>query len=98
MVNTSGRFAAVSGGGRKQMPRFTKGGKKTAVADVEDKLKKEYPGNPGAVYGTLNKIGLKKGSRTTAKGMKAAKPKMGHKMGHKGGGDEAMLKKHRMPR
>ena len=57
------------------MPRRTPSGKKTAVADVEDKLKTEYPGNPRAVYGTLNKIGLKRGSKTTAKGMRAAKAK-----------------------
>jgi hypothetical protein len=55
------------------MPRRTPSGKKTAVADVEDKLKKEYPNNPGAVYGTLNKIGLKRGNKTTAKGRRAAK-------------------------
>lgn len=72
------------------MPRRTKSGKKTAVADVEDKLKAEYPGNPGAVYGTLNKIGLKRGSKTTARGMKPAKPKRGKS-------DMAMLKKTRMP-
>lgn len=57
------------------MPKRTPSGKKTAVADVEGKLKKEYPGNPGAVYGTLNKVGLMKGSKTTAKGAKAAKEK-----------------------
>ena len=57
------------------MPQRTKSGRKTAVADVEAKLKREYPGNLGAVYGTLNKIGLKRGSKTTAKGMKAAKKK-----------------------
>ena len=57
------------------MPKRTLGGKKTAVADVEGKLKRQYPGNPGAVYGTLNKIGLMRGSKTTAKGKKAAKPK-----------------------
>lgn len=57
------------------MPRRTKSGKKTAVADVEDKLKAEYPGNDKAVYATLNKIGLKRGNKTTAKGMKAAKSK-----------------------
>lgn len=57
------------------MPRKTKSGKKTAVADVEDKLKSRYPGNPAAVYGTLNKIGLKRGSKTTAKGRKPAKRK-----------------------
>jgi hypothetical protein len=56
-------------------PRRTSSGKKTAVADVEDKLKKQYPNNPGAVYGTLNKIGLKEGSKTTAKGKRAAKKK-----------------------
>ena len=57
------------------MPKRTKSGRKTAVADVEGKLKREYPGNPGAVYGTLNKIGLKRGSKTTAKGMRPAKRK-----------------------
>lgn len=36
---------------------------------LEDKLKKEYPGNPGAVYGTLNKIGAMKGNKVTAKGL-----------------------------
>ncbi len=55
------------------MPKRTPSGKKTAVADVEGKLKREYPGNPSAVYGTLNKVGLMKGSKTTAKGRKAAK-------------------------
>lgn len=57
------------------MPRRTPSGKKTAVADVEDKLKAEYGANKGAIYGTLNKIGLKRGSKTTAKGAKAAKKK-----------------------
>lgn len=57
------------------MPKRTPSGRKTAVADVEGKLKREYPGNPSAVYGTLNRIGLKRGSKTTAKGRKAAKPK-----------------------
>jgi len=57
------------------MPKRTPSGKKTAVADVEGKLKKEYPGNNKAIYGTLNKIGLMKGSRTTVKGAKAAKKK-----------------------
>lgn len=57
------------------MPRRTPGGRKTAVADVEDKLKREYPGKPGAIYGTLNKIGLMRGNKATAKGKKAAKRK-----------------------
>ena len=53
------------------MPRLTPSGKKTAVADVEDKLKRRYPRNPKAVFGTLNKIGLMKGNKATAKGNKA---------------------------
>jgi len=65
------------------MPRRTPGGKKTAVADVEDKLIGRYgdstPAARHKVYGTLNKIGLKRGSKTTAKGMRAAKPKSGRK-------------------
>jgi hypothetical protein len=55
------------------MPKRTPSGKLTAVADVEGKLKKEYPGNPGAVYGTLNKIGLMHGNKATTKGRRAAK-------------------------
>jgi hypothetical protein len=35
---------------------------------LEDKLKKEYPGNPHAVYGTMNKIGAMRGNKETAKG------------------------------
>jgi len=55
------------------MPERTPSGKKTAYADVKQKLKREYPDNPGAVYGTLNKVGLMKGSKVTRKGAKAAK-------------------------
>ena len=40
---------------------------------LEDKLKKEYPGNPGAVYGTMNKIGAMKGNKETALGRQMAK-------------------------
>lgn len=43
------------------------------VAKVEAKLKKRYPGNPGAVYGTLNKVGLMRGNKATAKGRAKAK-------------------------
>ena len=57
------------------MPLRTPSGKKTALSDVEGKLKKEYPGNSGAIYGTLNKIGLMRGNKATSKGAKAAKPK-----------------------
>lgn len=68
------------------MPRKTKSGKKTAVADVEDKLKAEaakkgLSGRRAAAYtyGTLNNVGLKRGNKTTAKGMRAAKSKRGAK-------------------
>ena len=35
---------------------------------LEDKLKREYPGNPSAVYGTLNNIGAMHGNKETPKG------------------------------
>lgn len=35
---------------------------------LEQKLKKEYPNNPNAVYGTMNKIGAMKGNQETSKG------------------------------
>ncbi len=35
---------------------------------LEDKLKAEYPNNPGAVYGTMNAIGAMHGNKETAKG------------------------------
>ena len=35
---------------------------------LENKLKREYPNNPGAVYGTLNAIGAMKGNKETPKG------------------------------
>ena len=40
---------------------------------LEAKLKKEYPGNPGAVYGTMNKLGAMKGNKITAKGKQMEK-------------------------
>jgi len=42
------------------------------VAQVESKLKREYPGNDRAVYGTLNKAGLMRGSKVTKKGAQKA--------------------------
>ncbi len=60
------------------MPQRTKSGKKTAVADVESKLRSEYGSSPEGkrkTYATLNKIGLKQGSKTTPKGMRAARKK-----------------------
>ena len=35
---------------------------------LEDKLKREYPHNPGAVWGTMNKIGAVRGNKITKKG------------------------------
>jgi hypothetical protein len=35
---------------------------------LEDKLKQQYPNNPGAVYGTMNAIGAMHGNQETAKG------------------------------
>jgi hypothetical protein len=35
---------------------------------LEEKLEKEYPDNPKAVYGTMNKVGLMKGNKETKKG------------------------------
>lgn len=40
---------------------------------LEEKLKKEYPDNPSAVYGTMNKLGYMKGNKETKKGEKAEK-------------------------
>jgi len=37
-------------------------------AFLEKKLREEYGDNPGAIYGTMNKIGAMKGSKETAKG------------------------------
>lgn len=58
------------------MPRLTPSGKKTALADVEDKLKAEYGDNKGAIFGTLNRVGLMRGNRSTAKGRAAAASKV----------------------
>lgn len=38
---------------------------------LENKLKREYPGNPRAVYGTLNNLGYMKGNKETASGAAA---------------------------
>ena len=40
---------------------------------LEDKLKKEYPNNPGAVFGTMNKLGAMKGNKETARGRQMEK-------------------------
>lgn len=55
------------------MPKLTLGGKKTAVAAVESKFSKEYGKGDPRVFATLNKVGLMRGSKATAKGRRAAK-------------------------
>lgn len=61
------------------MPTRTPSGKKTALADVEGKLKAEYgtktPAARARVYGTLNKVGLLQGNKPTKKGLRAASKK-----------------------
>jgi len=47
----------VDGREKDKMPKF-----------LEEKLKKEYPNNPKAVWGTMNKVGAAKGNKITAKG------------------------------
>lgn len=46
--------------------------KGSKVEQVENKLKAEYPNNPHAVYGTLNKEKLMRGNKPTAKGRQKA--------------------------
>lgn len=51
---------------------------------LKKQLEREYPNNPSAVWGTLNKIGAVRGNRETAKGRAmekkhAAKIKKGKK-------------------
>ncbi len=48
-----------------------------------DKLKKEYPRNPGAVYGTLNAIGAMHGNKETALGREMEKKHMAKEKGMK---------------
>lgn len=40
---------------------------------LEAKLKKEYPNNPHAVYGTMNRLGYMRGNRETALGKRIEK-------------------------
>ncbi len=53
-------------------------------AKLEAKLKREYPGNPHAVYGTLNKIGAMYGNKETSKGKRIERHmlKTSHKTPH----------------
>jgi hypothetical protein len=57
---------------------------------LEEKLKREYPNNPHAVFGTMNKIGAMRGNKETKKGMRIEK-----KMEHKGRSIKKTLDKYR---
>ncbi len=60
---------------------------------LEAKLKKEYPHNDAAVFGTLNKIGAMKGSKETAKGKRMEKALERKKEGSVGYGKSYYSKK-----
>ena len=45
---------------------------------LEEKLKREYPNNPSAVYGTMNAIGAMRGNKETAKGREMEKKHEAH--------------------
>lgn len=47
---------------------------------LEDKLKKQYPNNPHAVFGTMNKIGAMRGSKETAKGRAMERKHVFHRL------------------
>jgi hypothetical protein len=73
-MNTSSSFAGITT--RRKMPKRTKSGRKTKIASFEEKVKaSSLPGGEREKYAIANKIGLKRGSKTTAKGMKPARRK-----------------------
>lgn len=58
------------------MPRKTPSGRKTKIASFEDKVKAStLPGGEREKYAIANKIGLKRGSKTTARGRMPARKK-----------------------
>jgi hypothetical protein len=58
------------------MPRKTASGRKTKLASFEDKVSAaKLPGGKSEKYAIANKVGLMRGSRTTARGRMAAKRK-----------------------
>ena len=62
------------------MPRRTKSGKKTKLADFEDRVSaSRLPGGEREKYAIANKVGLMRGSKATARGRMAAKPKVKRK-------------------
>ncbi len=46
------------------------------VATLENSLRAKYGSNDHAIFGTLNKVGLMKGSRVTKKGRQASKSRL----------------------
>ena len=73
MVTAGGLGGDIGG---RRMPRKTKSGRKTKMASFEDKVDaSKLPGGEREKYAIANKIGLKRGSKTTAKGMRPAKKK-----------------------
>lgn len=69
-------------------------------AFLEKKLKKEYPHNSHAVYGTMNKLGVMRGNKETAKGRyqerkheldKRLNKAKGYNEGHRGPGHHRAL-------
>ena len=58
------------------MPKRTPSGKKTKIASFEEKVKaSSLPGGEREKYAIANKIGLKRGSKTTARGRAPARRK-----------------------
>lgn len=58
------------------MPKRTPSGKKTKIASFEEKVKaSSLPGGEREKYAIANKIGLKRGSKTTARGRAPARKK-----------------------
>ncbi len=56
------------------MPRLTPSGKKTKLADFEDKVSAgSLPGGEREKFAIANKVGLLRGSKPTSQGLKAAK-------------------------
>jgi len=55
------------------MPKRTKSGRMTKIGSFEQKVKaSDLPGGEREKYAIANKIGLKRGSKTTARGRRPA--------------------------
>ncbi len=65
---------------------------------LEDRLKAEYPNNPHAVYGTMNKIGAMHGNKETAKGREMERKHEAHMKTTKTPMKELRIEIHRGPK